>query len=197
MLKPEYSGKTRSVPWLLLPWLFPSPGHQLPRFYPDSKVHGANMGPIWGQQDPGGPHAGPMNFAIWVDMSISGPWIPRGRIQFRIAISISRSDNKCKGTRSFVHPILIREHFSMLLPLSHWNEKVVRVTALVFTWDVEAYFQRPQSAHDCLSIAWTEKSSGWLPWSSHGTLKASFHVHVKTNAVTLTTFRFVIPLRPR
>ena len=32
---------------------------------PDSKVHGANMGPIWGRQDPGGPHAGPMNFAIW------------------------------------------------------------------------------------------------------------------------------------
>ena len=32
---------------------------------PDSKVHGANMGPIWGQQDPGGPHGGPMNFAIW------------------------------------------------------------------------------------------------------------------------------------
>ena len=26
---------------------------------PDSKVHGANMGPIWGRQDPGGPHAGP------------------------------------------------------------------------------------------------------------------------------------------
>ena len=23
---------------------------------PDSKVHGANMGPIWGLQDPGGPH---------------------------------------------------------------------------------------------------------------------------------------------
>ena len=23
---------------------------------PDSKVHGANTGPIWGQQDPGGPH---------------------------------------------------------------------------------------------------------------------------------------------
>ena len=31
---------------------------------PDSKVHGANMGPIWGRQDPGGPHVGPMNFAI-------------------------------------------------------------------------------------------------------------------------------------
>ena len=38
---------------------------------PDSKVHGANMGPIWGRQDPGGPHVGPMNFAIWeaTDMS--------------------------------------------------------------------------------------------------------------------------------
>ena len=28
----------------------------------DSKVYGANMGPIWGRQDPGGPHGGPMNF---------------------------------------------------------------------------------------------------------------------------------------
>ena len=32
---------------------------------PDSKVHGTNMGPIWGRQDPGGPHIGPMNFALW------------------------------------------------------------------------------------------------------------------------------------
>ena len=33
--------------------------------YPDSKVHGANMRPIWGRQDPGGPHVGPMKLAIW------------------------------------------------------------------------------------------------------------------------------------
>ena len=32
--------------------------------YPDSKVHGAKMGPIWGRQDPDGPHIGPMNFAV-------------------------------------------------------------------------------------------------------------------------------------
>ena len=32
----------------------------------DNKVHGANIGPIWGRQDPGGAHVGPMNFAIWV-----------------------------------------------------------------------------------------------------------------------------------
>ena len=33
----------------------------------DSKVQRAKMGPIWGRQDPGGPHIGPMDFAIWVD----------------------------------------------------------------------------------------------------------------------------------
>ena len=32
---------------------------------PDRKFHGANMGPIWGRQDPGGRHVGHMNFAIW------------------------------------------------------------------------------------------------------------------------------------
>ena len=32
---------------------------------PDSKVHGANTGPIRGRQVPGGPHVGPMNSAIW------------------------------------------------------------------------------------------------------------------------------------
>ena len=31
----------------------------------ESKVHVANMGPIWGRQVPGGPHVGHMNLAIW------------------------------------------------------------------------------------------------------------------------------------
>ena len=33
--------------------------------HPDSKVHGTNMGPTWGRQDPGGPHVGHVNLAIW------------------------------------------------------------------------------------------------------------------------------------
>ena len=32
---------------------------------PDSKVHGAYIGPTWGRHDPGGPHVGPMNLVIW------------------------------------------------------------------------------------------------------------------------------------
>ena len=35
------------------------------RSVPDTKAHGANMGPIWGLQDPCGPHVDPLNFAIW------------------------------------------------------------------------------------------------------------------------------------
>ena len=47
-------------------------------YYPDSKVHGANMGLIWGQQDPGGPHVGPINIAIWVILPIfNDPWITK------------------------------------------------------------------------------------------------------------------------
>ena len=32
---------------------------------PESKVHGANMGRIWGRRGPAGPHVGLMNFVIW------------------------------------------------------------------------------------------------------------------------------------
>ena len=37
--------------------------------YPDSKDHGANMGPTWVMSTPGVPHVGPMNLAIKVDMA--------------------------------------------------------------------------------------------------------------------------------
>ena len=37
---------------------------------PDSKVHGANMGPIWGRQEPGGPQVGPMNLSrSWITLT--------------------------------------------------------------------------------------------------------------------------------
>ena len=40
---------------------------------PDSNFHAGNMGPIWGRQDPGGPHVGPMNIVIWVIMCFRYP----------------------------------------------------------------------------------------------------------------------------
>ena len=42
-----------------------------PMTTPDSKVQGANMGPIWGRQDPGGPHVGPMNLWTFLTRIIS------------------------------------------------------------------------------------------------------------------------------
>ena len=40
---------------------------------PDSKVHGANVGPTWVLSAPDGPHVGPMNLAIrGVYVSVSG-----------------------------------------------------------------------------------------------------------------------------
>ena len=38
--------------------------------YPDSKIHGTNVGPTWGRQDPGWPHVGHTKLAIWVDIGV-------------------------------------------------------------------------------------------------------------------------------
>ena len=53
----------------------------VPNTYPDNKVHGTNMGPIWGRQDPGGPHVGPMNLVIrdtLIARFIGTTWGPSG-----------------------------------------------------------------------------------------------------------------------
>ena len=45
-------------------------------YLPDSKIHGANMGPTWGHQDPGGPHVGHMKLAIWAGLSQHHTCVP-------------------------------------------------------------------------------------------------------------------------
>ena len=69
------------------------------KMVPDNKVHGAYMGPTWGQQDPGGPHVGPMNLAIrgiidnWPNTLVK--FTGWGQIHFSKKYSISVKD-KCK-----------------------------------------------------------------------------------------------------
>ena len=46
--------------------LAPKQRTEIIRKYPDSKVHGANMGPTWVPSAPNGSHVGPMNLAIRV-----------------------------------------------------------------------------------------------------------------------------------
>ena len=42
----------------------------MPIIFTNSKFHEDNMGPTWGQQDPGGPHVGPVNIATRVVYSV-------------------------------------------------------------------------------------------------------------------------------
>ena len=59
---------------------------------PDSKVHGANMGPTWGLSAPDGPHVGPMNHAIrechLISILILTIKIKRSHIRFIIIMGI-------------------------------------------------------------------------------------------------------------
>ena len=60
---------------------------------PDNKVHGADMGPIWGRQDPGGPHVGPMNNVIW-------GLLLQVAIKFKVQTDRLSSDNDLENTLS-------------------------------------------------------------------------------------------------
>ena len=76
---------------------------------PDSKIHGANMGPIWGRQDPGGPHVGPMNFAIWDWMRAKD-----------IAVHTRCSDHSINTSEEH-DDVIKRKHFPRHWPLCEVN----------------------------------------------------------------------------
>ena len=74
---------------------------------PDDKVHGASMGPIWGRQDTGGPHVGPMNFAIWRGLVTS--------VRFPDVIVTPYPPTPTPTpTRTPVHDCIIAEHMTFL-----------------------------------------------------------------------------------
>ena len=55
------------IPWVAIRIVLSSVRqiHHTEVTFPDSKVHGASIGPMWCRQDPGGPHVGPMKLATW------------------------------------------------------------------------------------------------------------------------------------
>ena len=82
--------------------------------FPDSKIHWANMGPIWGQQNPGGPYVGPMNFAIWVHCNASlqnnffiSVGIGTGRYKYNIISLMSQIDDSRHSMRTIYKLSLI------------------------------------------------------------------------------------------
>ena len=58
---------SHSILWGVITYPGPRYLHLVPKStYPDSKVYGANMGPIWALSARDGPHVGPMNLTIRV-----------------------------------------------------------------------------------------------------------------------------------
>ena len=91
--------------------------------FPDNKVHGDNMEPIWGRQDPGGPHVGPMNSnkvhgdnmePIWGRQDPGGPHVG----PMNSAIWVINAYRECSTVAIYVHYFLAFTN-SFLLILSH------------------------------------------------------------------------------
>ena len=70
------------------------------KLYPDSKVHGANMGPTWVLSAPDGPYVGPIHLALrifktdWLenkDNSLPSFWLLPWNLTYRETSNISRT----------------------------------------------------------------------------------------------------------
>ena len=100
---------------------------------PDSKVHGTNMGPAWGRQDPGGPHVGPMNLAIWHILLMF--WFPSVQGYFPGIEVIICSDYEVYG---YVH------HYKW----QYNHDKALHKHCLYVLWDV--IYICPEFWHSCV-----------------------------------------------
>ena len=105
--------------------------------YPNSKVHGANMGPISGRQDPGGPHVGPMNFGIWVGLpsELSCYWylgqhVKHGEQKY-ISKMIAALQDRRHVFPKYIRPFCKVPH-NTIHDSSRWKQRLDSVTQLCF-----------------------------------------------------------------
>ena len=79
----------------------------------ESKVHGANMGPIWDWQDPGGPHVGPMNFAGYLG------YLPNGPIN-NIPVLVQIMIRQRPGDEPLSEPMMVRMPTNICVTRPQW-----------------------------------------------------------------------------
>ena len=86
---------------------------------PDSKVHGANMGPIWGRQDSGGPHV-VYKGILWNHVrTVLRFWLnASGPQQWYINIDWLSNVKKPPGIEPWPESILIEFYMVFLRPMS-------------------------------------------------------------------------------
>ena len=107
---------------------------------PDRKVHGANMGPIWGRQDPGGPHVGPMNFAIWDTIRLN--CLPVGKLALWIPVFKSLSKPSILATM-FEMPIfyaLVHTHDGLFVHYTISLSPLYKLSPRHWTYACQIYF---------------------------------------------------------
>ena len=112
---------------------------------PHSNVHGAYMGPTWGQQDPGGPHVGPMNIAI-------GDYI-------------ARDQNKGSKTVCFILSIISRDMHSywqwQTLYCLWYSYDISRIARRLNLFGVETVIYRENYINVMVADALVPCISGW------------------------------------
>ena len=144
---------------------------------PDSKVHGANMGPIWGRQDPGGPHAGPMNFAIWelfcFDWWFAEYWLHRPsciRLSWpRTICLVIKAYQESNGCVTHIGLSMENRRFHLRLCMFHaspmwmefiWKNMVIKSLLTIwipywFTYELADKFKRKRSQFRNIDSTWT------------------------------------------
>ena len=76
------------------------------------------MGPIWGRQDPGGPHVGPINFAIWVTMHNSEQmrwgeaYVPYEAIRQWVIIGLAMTRSKSVNPSTSMYKLIRKTCFA-------------------------------------------------------------------------------------
>ena len=96
-------------------------------YFPDSKVHGANMGPTLVLSAPDGPHVGPMNLAIRVGLVIITP---------TTYLQVSQTRCECHYTSSSLDVQLSLPWFNMYTVMHFHLQIVTNLTA----WMMAAYW---------------------------------------------------------
>ena len=126
----------------------------------DSKVHGANMGPIWVLSAPDGPHVGPMNLAIrentisaddlWGLLSVVITWSNPVRYHINNYKKWGRISIRC-----WIHPYLVLTGelygvFCEYLKNCEKNDQVIAAPRCICKWGYDKKF-----TYACYAVKFT------------------------------------------
>ena len=113
---------------------------------PYSKVHGANIGPIWGRQDPGVPYVGPMNLAMFMGPTWGPSGADRTQVGPMLALWTLLSGIYCmyEGVRPSADTVL-----TTILAVNHQWSKVLTHYGLVLHPEKIFFVEKPWARLIC------------------------------------------------